>query len=229
MPPEVVYWARRVLGVPVHDTWWMTETGMIIIANYPSMPIKPGSIGKPFPGIVAAVIDQQGQELPPLTLGELAIKRGWPAMMGGIWRDEARYREYFSIEPWYISGDVAYVDEDGYFYFQGREDDLIKVAGMMVGPTEVEEALRQHPAVVDAGVIGKPDPLKGNTIKAFVCLEPGFSPSEGLKEDIREFMRKYFSPHIAPEDIEFRPEIPRSEEGTVIRRVLKAWQLGLPV
>ncbi len=225
---EVVYWGRRIFGVPIHDTWWMTETGMIMIANYPSMPIKPGSIGRPFPGIVAAVVDDQGRELPPLTLGGLAIKRGWPAMMRGIWRDEERYREYFSIEPWYISGDIAYMDDDGYFYFQGREDDLIKVAGVMVGPTEVEEALRRHPAVADAGVIGKPDPLRGSVIKAFISLKPDFTPSEGLKEEIREFMRKYFSPRIVPKEIEFRPEIPRSEDGGVIRRVLKAWELGLP-
>jgi len=228
LPPDVVYWARRVFGIPIHDTWWMTETGMIMIANYPSMPVKPGSIGKPLPGIAASVINPQGKEAPPLTLGELAIKEGWPAMMRGIWRDEKRYREYFPFELWYISGDTAYVDEDGYFYFQGRDDDLIKVAGVMVGPPEVEEALQGHPAVADAGVIGKPDPLKGSVIKAFISLNPGFSPSEGLKEEIIEFMKKYFSPRIVPKEIEFRPEIPRSEEGTVIRRVLKAWELGLP-
>lgn len=229
LPPEVVYWSRRTFGVPVHDTWWMTETGMIMIANYPSMPIKPGSIGKPFPGIVASIVDAQGEELPPLTLGELAIKKGWPTMMRGIWRDEEQYREYFHREPWYISGDVAYMDEDGYFYFQGREDDLIKVAGVMVSPIEVEEALLGHPAVADVGVIGKLDPLKGNEIKAFISLKPSFSPSDVLKEEIQEFMRKYFSPRIVPREIEFRPEIPRSEGGVVVRRVLKAWELGLPV
>ncbi len=225
---EVVYWGRRVFGTPIHDTWWMTETGMIMIANYPSMPIKPGAIGKPLPGIVAAVVDPQGEELPPLTLGELAIKKGWPAMMRGIWHDEELYREYFSREPWYISGDVAYMDDDGYFYFQGREDDLIKVAGVMVGPTEIEEALKGHPAVADAGIISKPDPLRGNMIKAFIALKPGFFPTKRLKEELIEYMKKHFSPRIVPKEIEFRSNIPRSEEGTVIRRVLKAWELGLP-
>jgi acetyl-CoA synthetase len=228
LPSELVFWARRFFGTPIHDTWWMTETGMIMIANYPSMPIKPGSIGKPFPGVVAAVVDDEGNELPPLTLGDLAIKQGWPAMMQGLWHDEQRYREYFTREPWYISGDLAYKDDEGYFYFQGREDYQIKLDGVMVSTTEVEEALRQHPAVADAGVVGKTDLLQGNVIKAFIALKQGFSPSEELSEEIQEFMRKYFSPRIVPKEIEIRPEIPRGEDGAVIRRVLKAWELGLP-
>lgn len=228
LPSEVVYWTRRVFKVPVHDTWWMTETGMIMIANYPGMPIKPGSIGKPFPGIKAAVINDRGEELPPLTLGKLAIKKGWPAMMSGIWRDGERYKEYFPYESWYVSGDTAYMDEDGYFYFQGRDDDLIKVASVVVGPSEIEEILRKHQAVADAGIIGKQDPLRGNSIKAFVSLKPGFTPSEDLKKEIMKFVRKQFSPRIAPREVEFRPSIPRSENGAVIRRVLKAWELGLP-
>jgi acetyl-CoA synthetase len=228
LPPEIVFWARRFFGTPIHDTWWMTETGMIMIANYPSMPIKPGSIGKPFPGIVAAVVDDRGEEVPPLTLGDLAIQKGWPAMMRGIWRDEKRYREYFTLEPWYISGDLAYKDDDGYFYFQGREDYQMKVDGVMISTTEVEEALRGYPAIADAGVVGKPDPIRGNTIKAFITLKPEVTPSEELQEEIREFIRKYFSPRLVPKEIEFRPEIPRAKDGTVIRRVLKAWELGLP-
>jgi acetyl-CoA synthetase len=228
LPSELVFWARRFFKTPIHDTWWMTETGMIMIANYPSMPIKPGSIGKPFPGIRAAIVDDQGHELPPLTLGDLAIKRGWPAMMRGIWRDEGRYQEYFSREDWYISGDLAYRDEDGYFYFQGREDYQIKIDGVMIGATEVEEALRGHPAVADAGVVGKPDLLRGNEIKAFIALKPELSPSAELLEEIQEFIRKYFSPRLVPKEIEFRPTIPRAEDGQVIRRVLKAWELGLP-
>jgi acetyl-CoA synthetase len=228
LPSELVFWARRFFGTPIHDTWWMTETGMIMIANYPSMPIKPGSIGKPFPGIVAAIVDDEGNEVPPLTLGDLAIKQGWPAMMQGLWRDEQRYREYFTREPWYISGDLAYKDDEGYFYFQGREDYQIKIDGVMVSTTEVEEALREHPAVADAGVVGRPDLLQGNMLKAFIALKQGFSPSDELHEEIQEFMRKYFSPRIVPKEIEFRPAIPRGEDGTVIRRVLKAWELGLP-
>ncbi|OGP94894.1 MAG: acetate--CoA ligase [Deltaproteobacteria bacterium RBG_16_54_18] len=225
---EVVFWARRFFKIPIHDTWWMTETGMIMIANYPGMPIKPGSIGKPFPGIVAAIVDEQGNTLPPLTLGNLAIRKGWPAMMRGIWRDETRYQAYFTREPWYISGDLAYEDEDGYFYLQGREDYQIKVDGVMVSTTEVEEALRRHPAVGDAGVVGNPDAQRGTAIKAFIALKPGFSPSAEVQEEIREFMRRYFSPRLVPKEIEFRPEIPRGRDGMVIRRSLKAWALGLP-
>lgn len=228
LPPDLVFWSKRFFKVPIHDTWWMTETGMIMIANYPSMPIKPGSIGRPFPGVVAAIVDAEGKEVPPLTLGDLAIKKGWPAMMRGIWRDEERYREYFRRDPWYISGDLAYMDEDGYFYFQGREDYQIKIDGVMIGTAEVEEALRRHPAVADAGVVGKPDPVWGNVIKAFISLKSGFAPSDQLRLDIQDFMRRYFSPRTVPREIEFRPEIPRGEDGEVIRRILKAWDLGLP-
>lgn len=228
LPSEVVYWTRRVFKVAAHDTWWMTETGMIMIANYPSAPIKPGSIGKPFPGIKAAVINAQGEELPPLTLGELAVEKGWPAMLRGVWRDEERYKEYFLHDAWYVSGDTAYMDEDGYFYYQGRDDDLIKVASVVVGPSEIEEVLAKHPAVADVGIIGKHDPLRGNSIKAFISLKAGFDPTEELKEDIMEFVKKQFSSRIAPSEVEFRPVIPRSEDGRVMRRVLKAWELGLP-
>ena len=228
LPSEIVYWARRVFRVPVHDTWWMTETGMIMIANYPTLPIKPGAIGKPFPGVKAAVIDSESNELPPLTLGELAIKAGWPAMMRQIWNDEKRYKEYFALEPWFVSGDTAYMDDDGYFYYQGRDDDLIKIAGIVVGPSEMEDVLRKHPAVADAGIIGKPDPLRGNLIKAFIALKPEVTPSDTLKKEIIDFVKKYFSPRIAPAEIEFRPRIPRAENGAVVRIVLKAWELGLP-
>jgi acetyl-CoA synthetase len=228
LPPEIVFWSKRFFKTPVHDTWWMTETGMIMIANYPALPIKPGSIGKPFPGIAAAVVDAEGNELPPLTLGYLAIKKGWPAQMGGIWGDEERYKEYFTRDPWYISGDLAYMDDDGYFYFQGREDYQIKVDGVMISTTEVEEALHRHPAVADCGVIGKLDPLRGNVIKAFCALKPGFAPSEGLRQELRQFMRDYFTPRLVPKEIEFLPAIPRGEDGHVIKRILKAWELGLP-
>lgn len=228
LPPELVYWARRVLKVPIHDTWWMTETGMIMIANYPSVPIKPGSIGRPFPGVKAAVLSPEGEELPPLTLGGLAIRKGWPAMMTGIWRDEVRYQEYFRFNSWFVTGDMVYVDDDGYFYYQGRDDDLIKIAGVVVGPSEMEDLLKEHPAVSDAGIIGKSDPLKGNAIKAFVALKPEVAPSEELKGEIIEYVKNQFSPRIVPDEIEFRPAIPRSRDGKIIRRTLKAWELGLP-
>jgi acetyl-CoA synthetase len=228
LPSELVYWARRVFKTPIHDTWWMTETGMIMIANFPSVPIKPGSIGKPFPGTQAAILGSDGEELPTMTLGKLALRSGWPAMMKQVWNDEKRYREFFSVSPWFISGDTAYMDDDGYFYFQGRDDDLIKVEGIVVGPTEMEEALKTHPSIADAGIIGKIDPHRGSFIKAFLSLKPEVSPSEDLKGEIQEFMKRFFSPRIIPKEIEFRPSIPRTEEGKVIRRVLKAWELGLP-
>jgi acetyl-CoA synthetase len=228
LPPEVVYWARRVLKAPVHDTWWMTETGMILIANYPGMAIKPGSIGKPFPGTKVTVLGVEGEEVPPLTLGELAIQKGWPTMMTQVWQDEARFREYFRDDSWFITGDMVYVDDDGYFYYQGRSDDLIKVAGVVIGPSELEDLLRKHPSVADAGILGKSDPLKGNTIKAFVALKPGVAATEELKREIIRYVKSHFSSRIVPDEIEFRPKIPRTKEGEVIRRTLKAWELGLP-
>jgi acetyl-CoA synthetase len=228
LSPEAVYWARRVFRIPIHDTWWMTETGMIMIANYPGMPIKPGSIGRPFPGIKAAVIDRQGVELPPLTLGELAIRKGWPAMMRNIWGNGHLYQDYFLFESWFVSGDVAYVDDEGYFYYQGRDDELIKISGVVVGPSEMEDVLRKHPSVADAGIIGKPDPLRGSLIKAFIALKPGVHASEELKKEIIGFVKTRFSSRIAPSEIEFRPALPRSGDGMLIRRALKAWDLGLP-
>jgi acetyl-CoA synthetase len=206
----------------------MTETGMIMIANYPCMPIKPGSIGKPFPGTKAAILGLDGEELQPMTLGKLALKEGWPAMMKQIWQDERRYQEYFPYPSWYVSGDTAYMDDDGYFYYQGRDDDLIKIAGVVIGPTEMEEILRRHASIADAGIIGVTDPRGGNFIKAFISLKPGVAPSEELKNEIIALVKDYFSPKIVPREIDFRPQIPRTEDGRVMRRVLKAWDLGLP-
>jgi len=228
LPSEVVYWARRVFKAPIHDTWWMTETGMIMIANYPTLPIKPGSIGRPFPGVKVAILDAEGEEAPALTLGELAIQKGWPAMMSQVWKDEQRYEEYLRSGSWFVTGDLAYVDDDGYFYYQGRSDDLVKIAGVVVSPAELEEILREHPSISDAGIIGKSDPLKGNSIKAFVALKPGIPPSEELKKEIIDYVRSQFSPRIVPDEVEFRPRIPRTKEGQINRRVLKAWELGLP-
>jgi len=149
-------------------------------------------------------------------------------MLRQIWHDGKRYDQYFGFGSWFITGDTAYVDDDGYFYFQGRDDDLVKIAGVVVSPSEVEEVLRKHPSVADAGIIGKPDPLKGNSLKAFIALKPEIEPTEVLKKEIIEYVKTNFSPRIVPDEIEFRPKIPRSQEGRVIRRVLKAWELGLP-
>lgn len=226
--PEVIRWALKVFKQPIHDTWWMTETGMQLIANYPSMPIKPGSMGKPFPGVVATILDDEGKELPPNQIGNLAIKKGWPSMMKEIWKNKEKYQEYFPFNGWYVSGDSAYQDEEGYFWFQGRVDDVIKTSGERVGPFEVESKLLEHPAVAEAGVIGKPDPLRGEIIKAFISLKSGYSPSEELKEEISQFIKKGLAAHAAPREIDFRETLPKTRRGKIMRRVLKAWELGLP-
>ncbi|MCM3715003.1 acetate--CoA ligase [Alkalihalobacillus oceani] len=226
--PEVVRWGKKVFDLRIHDTWWMTETGAQIICNYPSMDIRPGSMGKPIPGVKAAIIDDQGNELPPNRMGNLAIKKGWPSMMRAIWNNEEKYKSYFEIEGWYVSGDSAYMDEDGYFWFQGRIDDVIMTSGERVGPFEVESKLVEHPAVAEAGVIGKPDPVRGEIIKAFVALRDGYEVTDELKEDIRNFVKKGLAAHAAPREIEFRDKLPKTRSGKIMRRVLKAWELDLP-
>jgi acetyl-CoA synthetase len=226
--PEVVYWGMRVFNQRIHDTWWMTETGGQLICNYKCMAIKPGSMGKPFPGIYAAILDDQGNELPPNRMGNLAIRTGWPSMMRKIWKNPAKYEEYFRFPGWYVSGDSAYKDEDGYFWFQGRIDDVINTSGERVGPFEVESKLVEHPAVAEAGVIGKPDPVRGEIIKAFISLRAGYEPSEELMEDIRKFVKEGFAAHAAPREIEFLDKLPKTRSGKIMRRVLKAWELGLP-
>ncbi|QHN50164.1 acetate--CoA ligase [Geobacillus stearothermophilus] len=225
--PEVIRWGLKVFGRRIHDTWWMTETGGHLICNYPCMEIKPGSMGKPIPGVEAAIIDDQGNVLPPYRMGNLAIKKGWPSMMKTIWNNPQKYESYF-IGDWYVSGDSAYMDEDGYFWFQGRVDDVINTSGERVGPFEVESKLVEHPAVAEAGVIGKPDPVRGEIIKAFIALREGYEPSEELKEDIRQFVKKGLAAHAAPREIEFRDKLPKTRSGKIMRRVLKAWELNLP-
>ncbi|MBN2518021.1 MAG: acetate--CoA ligase [Candidatus Altiarchaeota archaeon] len=227
--PEVVYWGLKVFDLAIHDNWWMTETGAQLICNYPSMEIRPGSMGKPFPGIEAAIVDDTGKVLPPLQMGNLAIKAGWPSMLRKVWNNEAKYNEYFRLKPWYISGDSAYMDKDGYFWFQGRIDDVIKTSGERVGPFEVESALVEHPAVAEAGVIGKPDAVRGEIIKAFITLRKGYVPSEELKEEIRKFVKTHLAAHAAPREIEFIDKLPKTRSGKIMRRVLKAKELGLPV
>lgn len=226
--PEVVRWGLKAYERRIHDNWWMTETGGILISNYPAMAIKPGSMGKPFPGIEAGIIDDEGNELPPNQMGNLAIKTPWPAMMRKIWKNEPKYQEYFRVPGWYISGDSAYRDEDGYFWFQGRIDDVINTSGERVGPFEVESKLVEHPAVAEAGVIGKPDPVRGEIIKAFIALRAGHEPSEELKEEIRTFVKKGLAAHAAPREIEFKDKLPKTRSGKIMRRVLKAWELDLP-
>lgn len=197
-----------------------------MIVNYPTMDVKLGSMGKPLPGIQAAIIDDAGNELPPNRMGNLAIKKGWPSMMYRIWKNPEKYKSYF-IGDWYVSGDSAYKDEDGYFWFQGRVDDVIMTAGERVGPFEVESKLVEHEAVAEAGIIGKPDPVRGEIIKAFVALRKGYEPTDELKEEIRLFVKEGLSAHAAPREIEFKDKLPKTRSGKIMRRVLKAWELNL--
>ncbi|EEQ79044.1 acetate--CoA ligase [Staphylococcus warneri] len=224
--PEVIKWSKDVFHKRVLDTWWMTETGGHMIVNYPAMAIKLGSMGKPLPGIEAAIVDDEGNELPPNRMGNLAIKKGWPSMMHAIWKNPEKYDSYF-IDDWYVSGDSAYKDEDGYYWFQGRVDDVIMTAGERVGPFEVESKLVEHEAVAEAGVIGKPDPVRGEIIKAFVALREGYEPSDELKQSIKQFVKEGLSAHSAPREIEFKDKLPKTRSGKIMRRVLKAWELDL--
>lgn len=225
--PECIRWGMDMLHLPFHDTWWQTETGSIMISNYPSLPIKLGSMGKPFPGITAAIIDDNGQELPPNSEGNLAIKSGWPSMMRTIWGDHERYKKLFKND-WYITGDRASKDNDGYFWYVGRADDVIKTSGERVGPFEVESVLVEHPAIAEAGVIGKPDELRGEIIKAFITLRSGHNPSPELEEDIKKFVKKRLAAHAYPREISFVSNLPKTRSGKIMRRLLKARELGLP-
>jgi len=227
--PEPIRWAHKVFGLWVHDTWWQTETGSMLICNYPRMDIKVGYMGKPFPGITAAVVDENGNVVKPGEEGDLALKPGWPSMFVGVWRNEEKFKSYFK-NGWYITGDRARMDEDGYFIYVGRGDDVIKTAGERVGPFEIESALVEHPAVAEAGVIGKPDPegIRGEIIKAFLVLRKGYTPSKELEEDIRKFIKNRLAGHMYPREIEFRDVLPRTQSGKIMRRVLKAQELGLP-
>lgn len=226
--PEVIKWGLKVYNLPIHDNWWQTETGSIMIANYPSLPIKPGSMGKPFPGICAKIINAKGKELSPGQHGLLALKNGWPSMLRRIWSDKKKYNEYFRISGWYTTGDTAYTDNDGYFWFVGRADDVINTAGHRVGPFEVESALVEHRAVAEAGVIGIPDAERSEIIKAFIVLNQGYNPSPKLKEEIQQFIKKRLAAHAYPREIEFTKDVPKTRSGKIMRRLLKARDLGLP-
>jgi len=225
--PEPIKWGLKVFKLPFHDNWWQTETGGILIANYASMDIKAGSMGKPLPGITAAIVDDKGKKLGCNKEGHLAIKPGWPSMMKTIWRRPKKYKSYFN-KGWYISGDRAFIDKDGYFWFIGRADDVIKTAGERVGPFEVESALVEHPDIIEAGVIGKPDKLRGEIIKAFVKLKPGIHSSDTLKAQIQRFIKSHLAGHAYPREIEFVDKLPKTRSGKIMRRLLKARELGLP-
>ncbi|MBI2873314.1 MAG: acetate--CoA ligase [Chloroflexi bacterium] len=225
--PEAIFWGQKVFHMPIHDNWWQTETGAILIANYPILSIRPGSMGKPVPGIRAGIVEQDGKELPPGQEGDLAIRPEWPAMFRTYWQDEERYRSRFQ-NGWYVTGDRARQDKDGYFWFVGRTDDVINTAGHLVGPFEVESALIEHPAVAEAGVIGKPDPIAMEVVKAFVSLKEGYEPTPQLRNEIMRFARQKLAAGVAPREIEFVRSLPKTRSGKIMRRLLKARELGLP-
>ncbi len=238
--PEVVLWGEEAFGMAIHDNWWQTETGGIMIANYRSMDVRPGSMGRPLPGIEAAVArrDAEGRPVPagdgglelvssPDEQGELVLRPGWPSMFRGYLGEQERYERCFA-GGWYLTGDLVRRDEDGYFWFVGRGDDVIKSAGHLIGPFEVESALLAHPAVAEAGVIGKPDPLAGEIVKAFVALAPGQEPSEELHGELLGFARQRLGAAVAPREIDFVASVPRNRSGKIMRRLLKARELGLP-
>ena len=230
--PEAVIWSVEAFGKPIHDNWWQTETGGIMIANYACMDIRPGSMGKPLPGVEAALVrlrEGGGLEVieAPGETGELALRPGWPSMFRGYWRDPDRYRACFA-DGYYLTGDLATRDAEGYYWFRARKDDVIKSAGHLIGPFEVESAFLEHPAVAEAAAIGKPDPLLFETVKAFVSLKPGFAPSEALREELLGFGRKRLGAVVAPKEVAFLDTLPRTRSGKIMRRLLRARDQGLP-
>jgi acetyl-CoA synthetase len=228
--PEAVHWSREAFGLPFHDTYWQTETGCIVISNYPGMPVKPGSMGKPFPGITAAVLDPKTHEpcAEPGRVGLIGLVPGWPSMIRGYWHNPEGYAKKFA-NGWYLTGDRATVDADGYFWFVGRDDDVINTGGHLVGPFEIESALLEHPAVAESAAVAKPDPVNMEVVKAFVTLKPGFAPGSDLELEIMNFVRKRLSPLAMPQEIAFVETLPRTRSGKIVRRVLRAQEFGEPV
>ncbi len=235
--PEAVVWGQDTLGLPIHDNWWQTETGAIMISNFAAMDIRPGSMGRPLPGVTTAVL-RRGRDgraqltdgqvsviTEPGAEGELALRPGWPSMFRGYLHEPERYARAFA-GGWYLTGDVVRRDADGYYWFVARADDVIKSAGHLIGPFEVESVLMEHPAVAEAGVIGKPDPVAGEIVKAFVALKPGQQPSDGLRRELVAYGRRRLGA-VAPKEIEFDQNLPLTRSGKVMRRLLKARELGL--
>jgi len=224
---EAVIWSEQAFGKAFHDSYWQTETGAIVITNYPGMKIKPGSMGKPFPGITAIVVDHKKFE--PVektgTVGLIALKPGWPAMFRTYWGNKEMYQSKFKND-WYICGDRASIDSDGYFWFVGRDDDVINTAGHLVGPFEIESALLEHEAVAESAAVGKPDAVNMEVVKAFVALKPGYEPSGDLELNIMNFIRKKLSPLAMPQEIEFVDSLPKTRSGKIMRRLLRAKEWG---
>jgi len=227
---EAVVWSEEAFGKPFLDTFWQTETGSIVISNHPGMPVKPGSMGKPFPGITATVLHPVTHE--PVgkvgVVGLIALKPDWPALIRTYWRNEETYKKKFR-NGWYLTGDRASIDADGYFWFVGRDDDVINTAGHLVGPFEIESALIEHPAVAESAAAAKPDPVNMEVVKAWVALKPGFTASDDLELEIMNFIRKKLSPLAMPQEIEFVPSLPRTRSGKIMRRLLRAKEFGEPI
>lgn len=225
--PEAVIWSQRIFGKPFHDTYWQTETGSIMISNFPGMKIKPGSMGKPFPGITGVILDQERFE--PIEeagkIGLIAFKPGWPAMMRGYWNSEEIYKKKF-VGRWYLSGDKGTIDNEGYFWFVGRDDDIINTGGHLVSPFEVESALLEHPAVGESAVVSKPDEVNMEVVKAFITLKPGFIFNSELELDIMNFIRKKLSSLAMPQEIEYMDKLPKTRSGKIMRRLLHAKEWG---
>ncbi len=227
--PDLIYGLMRILDLPVHDTWWTAETGMITIANFPCLPIKPGYLGKSMPGLEIKIFTPDGKEPAPFTMGDLAVRQGWPAMARGVWRNQEAFSLLVRRPPWLLINDTAFVDYDGYFYHQGRTDDVIVTAAGKTGFTEIERALADHPAVAEAAVIRSADEHGRKKVKAFVSLKAAYKPSALLQKKIMAYLLHTLDPDLALAEIEFRDSLPRDKNGRIMRRVLKAWELGLPV
>jgi acetyl-CoA synthetase len=230
--PEGVLWGKEAFDLPFHDNWWQTETGGIMIANVAALDIRPGSMGKPLPGVEAGIVQRTEdggavEVVQPDTQGELALRPGWPSMFRGYLGADERYRKCFA-GGWYLTGDLARRDADGYFWFIGRADDVIKSSGHLIGPFEVESVLLEHAAVAEAGVIGKPDPVAGEVVKAFVTLKDGFEASPALTRELLAFARVRLGAAVAPKEIEFVASVPHTRSGKIMRRLLKARELALP-
>jgi acetyl-CoA synthetase len=224
---EAVIWSERVFGKPFHDTFWQTETGSIMISNFPGMKIKPGSMGKTFPGITGVVLDHKSFEPinEPGKIGLIAFKPDWPAIMRAYWNNESKYNEKF-VNGWYLTGDKANIDKDGYFWFIGRDDDVINTGGHLVSPFEVESALLEHPAVGESAVVAKPDEINMEVVKAFITLKPGFIAGSDMELDIMNFIRKRLSSIAMPQEIEFMDKLPKTRSGKIMRRLLHAKEWG---
>jgi acetyl-CoA synthetase len=227
LTPASYHWFLEKFGLEVHDTWWQTETGSMMIANYPGVKIKPGSMGKPLPWVKAAVVDEQGRVVPRGQTGFLVLKPPIESALIDVWQKTENLQNYFK-NGWYYSGDLAYQDEEDYFWFIGRANEVIKTSGERVGAFEVEAVLTDHPAVLEAAVIGKPDKLRGEIIKAFIVLKPGFKRNELLTQEIQAFTKEKLAGHAYPREIEYVSSLPKNRAGKIIRRLLKAKELELP-